>query len=145
MTDIRTEALRSWWYNPAFIGYLIKMLYKMKKPILILLLVLISSIQLLAIKKEGKIFYENHTIDVIFEIPLRLFSQGPNFKNMQRKMQYYDSLGNKKVLKPEQAKEIRFYYKNAEVRMLSRKNTLRIEDIYSLRSNIFLKLELTEP
>ena len=103
---------------------------------------LLFSFQLQAIKKEGKILYENDTIDVIFEIPLRLFSQEPNYKKIQYKITYFDSRGGKKVLKPGDAREIRFSHENDQIRMLSRNNTLGIEDIYSFKSDIFLKLEL---
>ena len=109
----------------------------MKKPFLLLLMGLLFSFQLQAIKKEGKILYENDTIDVIFEIPLRLFSQEPNYKKIQYKITYFDSRGGKKVLKSGDAREIRFSYENDQIRMLSRNNSLGIEDIYSFKTDIF--------
>ena len=103
---------------------------------------LILPFQLQAKKAEGKILFENDTVDVIFEIPFRPFSQEPNYMKLQYKLRYYDSLGEINTLKPGEAREIGFYHENVWIRMLSRPNTLAIEDVYSFKSDIFLKLEL---
>ena len=114
----------------------------MKKLFLVLFVGLILPFQLQAKRIEGKILLENDTVNVVFEIPYNLFSQEPNYKKLQYKVRYFDSIGLKKTLKPGEAREIRFIHNNVKIRMLSRPNSLAIEDVYSFKSNIFLKLEL---
>lgn len=59
---------------------------------------------------------------MIVNIPVRTATWEPNYKKLQYKVKYVDSLGVKKVLKPEDALEIRFVYDSVEVRMVSKVN-----------------------
>lgn len=79
---------------------------------------------------------------MIFKIPINLFSKEINYEKLQYKIKYSDSTGNKFAIKPDQANEIRFIYKNEEVRILSRYNSLRLGNIFSMNKKIFLKLEI---
>ncbi len=114
----------------------------MRKLIFIIAFGLIFSFKLEAKKIEGQIFYNNDTISVTMKIPVKLFTQEPNYEKLQYKVKYFDSLGVKKVLRPDDAQEIRFTYEFEKVRMLSRKNTLSLGNIFSMSSNIFLRIEI---
>lgn len=103
---------------------------------------LIFTFKLEGKKIEGKIFFENDTIDVTFNIPIKFFTQEPNFEKLQYKVKYFDSTGIKIVLRPDNAKEIQFKYEDENVRMLSRYNSLGLGNIFSMSTNIFLKLEI---
>jgi len=113
----------------------------MKKIVLLILLGLFVN-KLYAKKVEGQIITQNDTINVTFNIPMKLFTQEPNYERLQYRIKYYDSLNQKKILRPDQAKEIRFLHKNEEIRMLSRYNSLGFSSFFSMNSNIFLKLEI---
>ena len=93
-------------------------------------------------KVEGKILFENDTIDVTFKIPVIFFKQTPHFERLQYKVKYYDSFGEKKILRPGKAKEIQFNFENETIRMLSRNYSPGLGQILLLNTNIFLKLEM---
>lgn len=99
------------------------------------------TLKLEARKIEGKIFFENDTIDVTFNIPIKFFTQELNYEKLQNKVKYYDSSGEIIILKPEYAKEIQFKYENKNVRMLSRSNSIGVGNIFKKGAKIFLKLE----
>lgn len=103
---------------------------------------LILTFNLEAKKIEGRIIYKNDTVNVTFIIPIKILAQEPNYQKLQFKVKYYDAAGKKIILKPDNAKEIQFKYEDEEVRMLSRYNSLGIGNIFSLSTNIFLKLEI---
>ncbi|WP_028981455.1 hypothetical protein [Sporocytophaga myxococcoides] len=113
-----------------------------KKIFLVVFFALILSSKLLAEKVKGKIILENDTIDVTFDIPVDYFSLEINYESLQQRIKYIDSTGNKKVLHPEDAKEIRFKYEFENIRMLSRENSLLLGNPFSRGSHIFLKLEI---
>ncbi len=113
----------------------------MKKIYILFLIGMIVSFQLEAKKIEGIILFESDTISVTFNIPFKLFSKEPNYEKMQYKVIYFDSSGKKTILRPGNAKEIRFQYEYEKVRMLSRYNSLGLGKIFSINKNIFLKLE----
>ena len=113
----------------------------MRKLLFLVTIGLISSITLNAKKIDGKILFENDTVDVIFKIPFNFFTQELNYEKLQNKVKYYDSDGNKVILRPDQAKEIRFNDGFFEIRMLSRYNSLGLGSMFSMSTNIFLKLE----
>ena len=93
-------------------------------------------------KIEGKILFQNDTIDVTFNIPFKFFGREPNYEKLQNKVKYYDPKGKIIVLRPHQAKEIRFNFEGEEVRMLSRFNTLGFGTLFPTSDHIFLKIEL---
>ena len=108
--------------------------------ILSIVIGLILTFKLEAKKIEGKILFENDTIDVTFNIPIKMFKQEPNYEKLQYKVKYFDSTGKKLTLRPDNAKEIQFKNENENVRMLSRYNSLRSGKFLLMSSNIFLKL-----
>lgn len=114
----------------------------MRKLIFITVIGLIFIFKLEAKKIEGQIFYKNDTVYVTMNIPVKFFTQKPNYKKLQYKIKYFDSLGVKKVLRPDDAEEVRFTYLYEKVRMLSRTNTLGLGNIFSMSSNIFLRIEI---
>lgn len=114
----------------------------MKRFPFLIVIVLMIAIKTEAKKIEGEILFKNDTLDVIFKIPINLFSKEINYEKLQYKIKYSDSTGNKFAIKPDQANEIRFIYKNEEVRILSRYNSLRLGNIFSMNKKIFLKLEI---
>jgi len=114
----------------------------MKKISFLIILGLILSIETEAKKLEGKILFDNDAVHVKFFIPVNVFSKEINYEKLQYKIKYFDSTGNKFVIKPDQAVEVRFIYKNEEVRILSRYNSLRLGNVFSVNQRIFLKLEI---
>lgn len=104
--------------------------------------VLILANEAEAKKIDGKIFFKNDTLEVIFKIPINIFSKEINFEKLQYKIKYFDSAKNMVVIKPDQAEEIRFFYQAEEVRMLSRYSTRRLKSAFSKNYKIFLKLEI---
>ncbi len=112
----------------------------MKKLIILSTIGLFLTFQVEAKRIKGQIFFDHDTIEVTMNIPVKFFSQVPNYEKLQYKVKYFDDQGVKKVLRPDDAKEIRFTYGNKEVRMLSRYNSLG-GNIFSLSSNIFLRIE----
>lgn len=103
---------------------------------------LLLSFKLEAKKIEGKIILETETIHVIFDIPVDLFSQEPNYQKLQYKVKYTDPTGKKNTLRPNHAKEIQFSFGHESVRMLSVRNTLGAGNIFSNNEYIFLKLSM---
>ena len=112
------------------------------RKLIFLFIGLIVGFNLNAKKIEGKIILEKDTLDVIFKIPFKLLAQEPNYEKLQVKVKYYDSNGNKIVLRPDDAKEIQFNDGYEDVRMLSRYNSLYLGSIFSTSTNIFLKIEI---
>lgn len=91
-------------------------------------------------KVEGRIIYNKYdSIDVTFNIPVKLFSGEPIFERLQYRVRYYDKDGRSFVLRPDEAQEIQFDYPDKN-RMLSRKNNLS-GSLLNISTNIFLKLE----
>ncbi|MEQ8238466.1 MAG: hypothetical protein RIA69_04595 [Cyclobacteriaceae bacterium] len=113
----------------------------MRKIVILITIGLILTFKLEAKKIEGEILFADDTITVTFNIPIKFFTQEPNYEKLQYKIKYFDSTGKKIVLRPDNAKEIRFKYDNENVRMLSRHNSLGLGNIFSMSTNIFLKLE----
>jgi hypothetical protein len=114
----------------------------MRKIVILITIGLILTFNLEAKKIEGKIFFADGTVDVTFNIPIKFFTQEPNYEKLQYKVKYFDSTGKKFVLRPDNAKEIQFKYDFENVRMLSRYNSLGLGNIFSMSTNIFLKLEI---
>lgn len=80
----------------------------MKRISILITIGLILTFKLEAKKIEGKIFFENDTIDVIFNIPFKFFTQKPNYSKLQKKVKYFDSTVKSIKLLPDDAEEIRF-------------------------------------
>ena len=62
----------------------------MRKIVILITIVLILTFKLEAKKIEGKIFFANDTIDVTFNIPIKFFTQEPNYEKLQYKVKYFD-------------------------------------------------------
>jgi hypothetical protein len=90
----------------------------MKKLLLILFLGCLNNLDAFAHKVKGQIIFPTDTISVTFKIPTYGSNQ-INFKRLQKRIKYINSTGEKKILKPEDAVEVRFNYKNKSHRMVS--------------------------
>jgi hypothetical protein len=114
----------------------------MNRICLLIVIALIFTLKSEAKKIEGKILFESDTLDVIFNIPIKFFTQEPNYEKLQYKVKYYDSTGKIIVIRPDIANEIQFTYNFEDVRMLSRNNSLGLGNAFSRSRSIFLKLEI---
>ena len=114
----------------------------MKQIFLVCLAGCLFALPLEAKKTEGKIIYDTDTVDAIIKIPVKFFSRQPNYESLQYKVKYYDSKGNKFILKPHEAKEVQFTYLGNDVRLLSRYNSLNLGNLFSISDHIFLRLEI---
>jgi len=114
----------------------------MRKIVFWVVIGLVLTLKLEAKKIEGKIFFEHDTAEVILIIPIKFFTQEPNFEKLQYKVKYINSIGKKIVLRPDNAREVQFKFENENVRMLSRYNSLGLGSIFSSSNNIFLRLEI---
>lgn len=117
----------------------------MKKIITSVIIGVFLTFTLQAKNIAGKIILGNDTLDVVFQIPVKLFSGQPNFEKLQYKVRYLDSNKKKITLRPHEAKEIQFMHGAEQVRMLSRFNTLGLGNIFSSNTHIFLRLEIDGP
>lgn len=114
----------------------------MKKLILTSVLTLFC-ILAFAKKIKGTIFFEEYSIDVVFNIPIDVLFKEPMYNLIQYGVTYYDVAGNSQELKPESVREIRFNYENERIRLVSKYNTLGIgQSIIDPVNKIFLKLEV---
>ena len=114
----------------------------MRKTGLLIVIGFILTFNANAKRLKGIIILEDDTLGVTFRIPVTLFAHEIEFEKIQRKIKYFDTAGKKSVIKPDQAEEIRFYYKNKEIRLLSRFIALRLHDLFSKNHYYFLKLEM---
>ena len=115
---------------------------KMSKTGLLIVIGFMLTFKVDAKRLEGKLLLEHDTLNVTFKIPVSLFTQEINFEKLQRRIKYFDSTGNKVVIRPDQAEEIRFFYNHEEIRMLSRFSPYRLNDLFSKNHYYFLKLEI---
>lgn len=112
------------------------------KKISLLTIAAFLAFKLEAKKIPGKIIFANDTIDVIFNIRTSLLTDEPKYSNLQFKVKFFDSNGKKKILKPNEAKEIRFTYQGENIRMVSKRNTLELGSIFNLGAYVFLRLKI---
>jgi predicted Zn-ribbon and HTH transcriptional regulator len=112
-----------------------------RKLLLLFAMVMLFTFKVEAKRVEGKIIFDNDTVDVTFNIPFTLLGNQPDFQRLQKKVKYYDASGNRKVLKPDQAREIQFSYDSQQVRMLSRAYK-GAGSIFSITKTQFIKLEV---
>jgi hypothetical protein len=93
-------------------------------------------------KIQGKIVFINETKEVVFNIPVKFFTQEPNYEKLQYKVRYYDASGKKVTLRPTNAQEIQFTHNFKNIRMLSTNNTLGLGSLFTNNTKIFLHLEM---
>ncbi len=94
----------------------------MLRPTLIILSLLIT-LTVEARKVPGKIIDLNgSTKEVVFNVPVPILGSRPNFQKMQYRVVYFDESKTRKVLRPDEAREIIFTFNNEEHRMLSVNN-----------------------
>jgi len=68
---------------------------------------------------NGKIIFENDSINAVFIIPGESFISEPKYCFIQDYVEYIDSNGTKNILKAGQAKEFYFYFDTLKIRMIS--------------------------
>ena len=114
----------------------------MNKCIIIIFTIFFSGNSLFAKNIKGIIISQkNDTMQVVFDIPVNLFTQQPNIEKLQWKVNYIDSNNKKQIVKPFQAKEISFNYKGENIRMISTRNNLGLKaPFFGDNSFIFLRL-----
>src|SRR5690348_16461530 len=99
----------------------------MKKLVLIVFLALTGGFAN-ADKLQGYyISITGEKVNVIFKVPVSILGK-VDFIKMQKKVKYIDDNGKKHKLKPTDAKEFGFTYKETETRYLSRKNNLKLSE-----------------
>lgn len=114
----------------------------MKKALFTILFGLALCFNVEARKYPGQIIFQNDTMNVTFNIPFKLFSLNPNYERLQYRVKYFGQDGKPIILKPDQAKEIRFKFEGEDIRMISRYNTLGLGSIFNISANIFLRIEI---
>jgi hypothetical protein len=112
------------------------------KPILIILVTILTAFSAHAKKLPGKIITDQGVSEVVFFVPRGSIPFEPDYHSMQYRIRYIDAKGHKKVLRPGQSREISFMYNDEEVRMLARKNTWEPGPKIRFNRNLFLKLEV---
>ena len=103
-------------------------------------LILISQVQ--AEKIKAWIILDSDTIEVTLDVSFDSFSQDPDYEKLQKRIKYIDATGKEMTLRPEEAREVQFTYKGEDIRMVSRRNTLRLNSPFSSKTYVFLKLEI---
>ena len=94
-------------------------------------------------KIPGRIVDNNgNTMNVTFNVPFGFLSSTPNYEKIQFRIAYFDEANNKKVLKPDQARQISFTHSGEEIVMMSRVNTLDGGTIFNTPTHIFLRLQI---
>jgi hypothetical protein len=103
---------------------------------------IVVTFQANAKKIPGRIILNNdQAIDVTLMIPFGFLGGEPSYIKLQTGVKYID--GNKKVmLKPGDAKEIVFTINGQTIRMLSVRDDLELQSIFSSQEKVFLKLEI---
>ena len=114
----------------------------MKRLLILITIGLFFTLKLEAKKVEGRIITNNDTVDVVFNIPVNFFTRKPNYEQLQYKIRYIDLTGKKQTLRPDNANEIQFFYRDEHVRLLSKVNSIGLGRILSSDRSIFLKLEI---
>jgi hypothetical protein len=115
----------------------------MSKKVLLILIALVCIKNIYAKQIAGDIIFNNDSIvHVTFDIPINFILQEVNFIEIQQKIKYYNSTNEKFKLKPDEAKEIRFKFKDEDVRMVSCFDNLNLRDLFSSSKNIFLQLKI---
>lgn len=98
---------------------------KLQKLFFLLTVTFLSFTNLKAAEVKGVIITEKENLNVIFIIPSYALPTDINYIRLQYKIKHWDSKRKKKkTLRPEDAKEIRFTYKDEEIRMISHYNSL---------------------
>ena len=100
--------------------------------------------QAYSIKIEGKIIRELDTLDVEFVF----FGLTPNKYSMiaqsQHMVNYIDSMGVRRKLKPEDAKEVQFKIANSLIRMIAHENTVGLGSLFNRPKYVFLKIMIDD-
>ncbi len=120
----------------------------MKQVVLLIGILVAVTCSAQAKKIAGKIYFSKDTLEVVFNIPLKLIARTPDFVSLQRGVTYYNAEGKKVKVLPDHAKAFSFVFKDNVITMLSCRN--EFEDLYiqpllsfkERQKNIFLKLEI---
>ena len=94
-------------------------------------------------KIPGKIVdNKGNTMNVIFNIPFGFLGSTPNYEKIQFRVAYFDEANNKKILKPDDARQIMFTHQGEEIIMVSKINTIDAGTIFNTSTHIFLRLRI---
>lgn len=115
-------------------------------PFLFLMLWVSSSLQAKPLLEEipGEIHYSDHIKQVTFLIPVYALSGKPKYKKLHHQIKYLDENGQRQILYPSQAREVRLDFYGADIRLLTVKNGDIFRGMTFSQDNlhIFLKLEV---
>lgn len=112
------------------------------KKLILLFSVLLITFTSEAKKIKGQIILANDTLNVTLLIPFKFFSSNPNYEQLQYKIKYLNTKGEKETKKAEEVVEVRFTANNQKNRMISLPNTIGSSaSLFSNRDFILLKLE----
>jgi hypothetical protein len=114
-----------------------------KKAVLSLVVICVFTTSLFARtqKIDGQIITINGSINVIFEVPFMNSNGLPDYRKLQSKVIYYDSMNKKRTLMPDTVTEIRFSYLGKTIRMISLFDALSLNKALNNSTHVFLKLE----
>ncbi len=115
----------------------------MKKLIIPIFLLSLFVAELEARSVKGQIHFENEIVEVKFKIPGLYVYYESILYEFQYRVVYLDPNGERRILKPHQAKEIRFNYANQDFRMLSVKtpSNIKPKQFHNAQStNVFLRV-----
>ncbi|HYG18826.1 MAG TPA: hypothetical protein VD816_07850 [Ohtaekwangia sp.] len=93
-------------------------------------------------KIPGKIVYRDKVVDVIFNIPFGILSFSPDYRKLQEGVTYYNAKGDREKIRAGLAREIIFTFKGKTIRMVSVNTPLDSRVFSSVRSKLFLKIEV---
>lgn len=118
-------------------------MHRIKRIVLLLFFLTLGKVSLAERTPGIIIFGKNDQEEVVFDLPVAL--NAINYFKLQEKVKYTDSFGEKKTLRPEQAKELVFNFNGEEIRMISipKSGDLSLGRLLSSSTSIFLKLEVT--
>lgn len=88
---------------------------------------------------EGKIIFDNDTLEVTFDIPVTLISEDIRFERIQQGLTYFVKKKHNKTLSPDEAKEIWFLYDEEWITMVSVNNSMKLGGNFIKNENIFLR------
>ncbi len=113
-----------------------------RKVLLAALSVFLMCSPIFARKFPGKIYFEKDTQNVVFDVPMNMTTQDPDYEQLQFKVKYLTQDGKKAELDPNTAKGICFNYGPFQVKMMSVNNDLKLGPIVKPLSRVFLKQEI---
>jgi len=93
-------------------------------------------------KFPGKIYFESDTVQVVFDVPMNMTTQDPDYEQLQFRVKYITADGKKAELNPTDAQAISFNYGPFFIKMVSVNNNLGLGPVAEKFKKVFLKQEV---